>query len=289
VISGKGGTGKTSITAGLSSILENIVTADCDVDGSNLHLLLSPNIIEKKEFSGGYKAEIMAEKCTQCGSCFNDCRFGAVNVSDNSYSIEHLNCEGCGTCEYVCPQNAINLTTPVCGHVFKSQTRFGPMMHARLFPGADNSGKLVSKVRELAREKAKEQNAEMVLIDGPPGIGCPTIASLTGCSHALIVTEPTLSGIHDMKRVFQLAQKFNVNVMTCINKYDINHELATSIERYCMAEHIPLVGRVPFDPAFIKAQNQQLTIAEYSKSSKIKIHDLWGAINKHIKQEKELT
>ena len=230
ILSGKGGTGKTTVAASFAALSKNAVFADCDVDASNLHLLLNPEIIETIDFKGLELATIDSEKCIRCELCVENCRFDAIK----DFSIDPVHCEGCGVCEFVCPNDAIIMVERVCGHAYISNTRFGPMSHARLDPGMENSGKLVSLVRRNAKRLAENGGQDLILVDGPPGIGCPAIASLAEIDYGLLVIEPTLSGIHDLKRALLLLEHFSVEPLVCINKYDLN-------ENNTEANNIPMI------------------------------------------------
>ncbi|MBN2446446.1 MAG: ATP-binding protein [Phycisphaerae bacterium] len=267
VISGKGGTGKTSIVASLAVLAENCVLADCDVDAADLHLVLAPMTRQRGEFSGGSQARIIAEQCNGCGKCEEVCRFDAVSLDGDGprRRIDPIACEGCGVCAWFCPEKAIAFEPAINGEWFISDTRIGPMVHARLGIAEENSGKLVSLVREKAREVAQSQGRQMVLIDGSPGIGCPVIASLTGAWRALIVTEPTLSGLHDLERVADLTVHFRVETFICINKWNINEELAAEIEKRARQRGLKIAGRVRYDRAVTDAQVAALTVVEHTE------------------------
>ena len=268
VISGKGGTGKTSLTASFAALASNAAFADCDVDAADLHLLLAPDVRRREEFRSGHAARIRADDCIGCGRCAALCRFDAIAPSARPgdggrvFAVDPGSCEGCGVCVWNCPVRAIDFPEQVCGEWFVSATRFGPMVHARLHPGAENSGKLVSLVREQAREIAKRENRELVIVDGPPGTGCPVIAALTNAAGVLIVTEPTVSGAHDLARVLELAGHFKIATAVCINKWDLNPEQADGIEAAARAAGATPVGRVRYDKAATRAQRQGLTIIE---------------------------
>lgn len=264
VISGKGGTGKTSFVAALASLAESKVLCDADVDASDLHLIMSPRIVVRQDFRSGHDAVIRPGKCTQCGLCRDLCRWNAVR---EDYTIDHIDCEGCGVCVYFCPEKAIDFPEKTCGEWFISETRFGPMVHARLGIAEENSGKLVSLVRQQARKLAEEKSLNLILTDGPPGVGCPVIASMGGASAVLVVTEPTVSGRHDMERVAQLADFFRVPVMVCVNKFDLNPESTEDIQRYAQEKGYAFLGTVPFDPVFTRAMVQAQTIFEYNTHS----------------------
>ncbi len=264
VISGKGGSGKTCLTAAFASLAQNRVLCDADVDAADLHLLMNPEIKQRTDFMGGGLAEIVPEKCTQCGLCQELCRFDAVS---DDFRIDPIGCEGCGVCVDLCPEQAIDFPIQTCGEWFISDTRFGPMVHARLGIAEENSGKLVTVVRKEAAQLAAKTNADLILTDGPPGIGCPVIASVGGAFAVLIVTEPTVSGLHDMERVAQLAAHFKVPTWVCINKYDLNMEQTQAIEKLAKKHEMIVMGRVPFDPSFTKAMIQRQTVSEYDNKS----------------------
>jgi MinD superfamily P-loop ATPase len=243
VISGKGGTGKTVLTASFASLAKNKVMADCDVDAADLHLLLCPTIKDRYEFRSGKTARIDKELCQGCGECLNVCRFGAIS---EDFTIDPISCEGCTICSYVCPAEAIRMEENVSGEWFISDTKYGPLVHARLGIAEENSGKLVTQVRQAAKEMAEKDNLDYVIIDGPPGIGCPVIASLANVDLALIVTEPTLSGIHDMERVAQVSKHFGVPTKVVINKYDINPDNSEEIKKICQKGDIEVISQLPF-------------------------------------------
>ena len=271
VISGKGGTGKTSIVACFAALAKNAVLADCDVDAADLHLVLEPKVKQSTDFSGGKQASIVTEKCIGCGRCFDVCHFDAVKRSSDAdetvslaYRIDPISCEGCGVCVEFCPENAINFEDCVNGQWFISDTRFGPMVHAKLGIAEENSGKLVSLVRKEAKRIAEEEKKDLIIIDGSPGIGCPVIASVTGADLVLIVTEPTLSGKHALERVAQLTANFKIPTLVCINKADINPEISEKIERQAQGRGIKIAGRVRYEEAFTKAQIMKCSVVEYT-------------------------
>ena len=277
VISGKGGTGKTVLSACFAALSRNAVLADVDVDASNLHLLLQPEILERHVFKSGQKARIDAEKCTACGICPPLCRFNAL-VEDETgrVRVDPLSCEGCGVCFHVCPVQAVTLEVPTSGEWYVSKTRYGPFVHARLGIAEENSGKLVTEVRKKAREIAENEGRDLLIMDGSPGIGCPVIASLTGTDLALVVTEPTPSGIHDMERIVELANHFKIRVACCINKCDLNLENSGGIESWCRARSIPVPGKIRFDPAVTESVVQGVPYVEYaSNSSTDEIRRMW--------------
>jgi MinD superfamily P-loop ATPase len=286
VISGKGGTGKTSIVAAFATLAENAVLADCDVDAADLHLVLDPRIVKREPFSGGCRARIMPERCTACGKCAEVCRFGAVSSceageaqGEKSYRIDPIACEGCGVCAWFCPEETIEFAPVVNGEWFVSETRAGPMVHAKLGVAEENSGKLVSLVRERARETAEQRKRDLVLIDGSPGIGCPVIASITGADLALVVTEPTLSGRHDLERVSDLTGHFRVKTLVCINKWDINQELTSEIEALARRRGLKLAGKVRYDRAVTEAQIRRQSVAEYvTDGVTADVRQLWANV-----------
>jgi MinD superfamily P-loop ATPase len=264
IISGKGGTGKTSIAAAFASVATDTVFADCDVDAADLHLILKPDIKETMEFSGMKVAVKDAEKCVECGECRKACRFDAI---DENFEVSKIDCEGCGVCVFVCPEDALSLVDRKSGLAYVSETRFGLMAHAKLNIAEETSGKLVTLVRNKAKILAKEFNKNLVLIDGPPGIGCPVISSISGVNLVLIVTEPTKSGIHDLKRILGVAEHFNIPSAVCVNKCDINDEQSKSIQKYCKMNEVPVVGLIPYDTVFTKAMIQGKSVIEFSDSN----------------------
>jgi MinD superfamily P-loop ATPase len=271
VISGKGGTGKTSIVASLAALAENKVMADCDVDAADLHLLLEPTLKYREEFRSGKLASINRDICTECGKCIELCRFNAIS---DDFVIDPISCEGCGVCAYFCPEEAIELSESLSGEWFISDTRFGPLVHAKLGIAEENSGKLVTLVRKNARAIAEKEDRKFIIVDGPPGIGCPVIASITGVDSVLVVTEPTLSGIHDLERTVALAEHFKIPTMVCINKYDLNPEMSTRIERFCENKGLRLLGKIAFDLIVTKALVQRKSVVDYSL----------GAVTQEIKK-----
>ena len=275
VISGKGGTGKTSVVAALASIANNKVLADCDVDAADLYLIFEPKIREEIGFSASKVATIDKEKCIECGQCLRACRFKAIN---KDFVIDPVACEGCGLCFHLCPTQAIDLKLKSSGSYFVSSTRTGTMVHAKLGIAEENSGRLVTLVRKKARELATVEKSDYIIIDGSPGIGCPVIASLTGVDLALIVTEPTLSGAHDLERVVKLARHFQIKTAVCINKYDINLEKTVEIKKFCDREKIVVVGQLLYDPVFNRAQMKQQSAIEFDcqdKTVKRELEKIW--------------
>ena len=279
IISGKGGTGKTSITGAFSALTKNTVFADCDVDAADLHLLLQPKIIEEHDFQALKKAEINMSKCVKCGKCIEYCVFDAIK----DYKVKMFSCEGCGVCEYVCPVYAVKLKDKIAGKVYISETRFGPLCHARLYPGEDASGKLVTVVRNNAKEVAMKKGFELIIIDGSPGIGCPVIASIGGVDLTLVITEPTLSGLHDLERIIQVTEHFKIKSMVCINKFDINLKNTEKISEYCREKGIELVGKIPYDPLFTRAQIEGKTVVEYpSNMAKTAVEEMWKKVANNL-------
>jgi MinD superfamily P-loop ATPase len=264
VISGKGGTGKTSILAAFASLAKNKVLCDADVDAADLHLIMDPQIKERHDFDSGHTAVINQDECTQCGRCRDLCRWNAIS---EAFVVDPIACEGCGVCHYFCPEEAIDFPLNRCGEWFISNTRFGPMAHARLGIAEENSGKLVTLIRQQGKKLAEEKNLDLLLTDGPPGIGCPVIASLGGATAVLIVAEPTVSGRHDMERVVELAAFFKVPAMVCVNKFDLNPDQGQAIEDFAREKQVSVMGRIPFDPVFTKAMVQGKTIFEYDGHS----------------------
>jgi MinD superfamily P-loop ATPase len=264
VLSGKGGTGKTTITASFAVLAKKAVVADCDVDAPDLHMLLHPKIIKTQEFKGSKLAAIDESKCVKCGLCREKCRFDAIT---ENFKVDPFSCEGCSVCTIVCPTNAITLTERISGHAYISKTRYGFMAHAMLSPGESNSGKLVTLVRQNAKMLAEKEHADLVIIDGSPGIGCPVIASVTGVDAGLIVTEPTMSGIHDLERVLSLLVHFNVRPLVCINMHDINDKNTKRITDFSAKNGIEVVGKIPFNPIVTEAMVNEKPLVEYAPES----------------------
>jgi MinD superfamily P-loop ATPase len=267
VISGKGGTGKTSILASFAALARGAVLADTDVDAADLHLLLAPTIRRRQVFRCGHEAVIRQEDCVRCGACLARCRFGAVcmgegGAGESEFRIDATACEGCGVCVRACPTQAIDFPERESGEWYVSDTRLGPLVHARLVPGGENSGKLVSQVRTAARELAVERGVGLLLVDGPPGVGCPVIAAISGAAQVLVVTEPTLSGLHDLARVLELTRHFGLPAAVCVNKWDINPELAERIETAALQQGAGSVGRVRYDRSVTQAQVAARTVVE---------------------------
>jgi MinD superfamily P-loop ATPase len=271
VISGKGGTGKTSITAAFAALSRNTVLADCDVDAADLHIVLEPKVRQASDFSGGKQAVINSKECIGCGVCAYMCRFEAIHLNgpandvlQKTYAVDSVACEGCKVCVEFCPAKAIEFHDAVNGQWFTSDTRFGPMVHAKLGIAEENSGKLVTLIRQKAREIATERGLDLIIADGSPGIGCPVIASITGADLVLIVTEPTLSGRHDLGRAADLAANFGIRTLLCVNKSDINPQMTAQIVEEARTRGITVVGEIPYDDAFTRAQIMKATVPEYT-------------------------
>ena len=306
IISGKGGTGKTILTASFASLAKNKVMADCDVDAADLYLLLHPNIKETHKFTGLPKAKIDQKMCTGCGECINVCRYKAIikiksennkqknqnRPSDSllltsNFYIDPVSCEGCKLCMYICPAKAISIQENVSGEWYISETKYGFMVHAKLGIAEENSGKLVTIVRQNARNVAEKDNLDYIIIDGPPGIGCPVIASLSNVNIALVVTEPTLSGIHDMQRVISVAKHFGINVSCLINKYDINLTNSKNIETWCKNNNLPLLGKIPFDLSVTESIVNGVPFIEYTENKSTKeIENIWRRLNQLLLNSK---
>lgn len=281
ILSGKGGTGKTSLTASFAVLAQNMMLCDADVDAADLHLLMDPKVRETHDFQGGNEAAILPDKCTQCGLCMELCRFDAIRQdSAGRFLVDPIDCEGCGVCVDMCPEQAVDFPRKTCGQWFVSATRFGPMIHARLGIAEENSGRLVTLVREEARKRARINHIDLILTDGPPGIGCPVIASMGQANGVLIVTEPTVSGIHDMKRVAQLAAHFKIPALVCINKFDLNPDQGLAIEELARKNDIELAGRIPFDPEFTRAMILGKTVLETAGDSPAgrAIKEIWQRV-----------
>jgi len=285
VISGKGGTGKTILTACFAVLAGNKVLVDCDVDAADLHLLLQPEVRERHEFSSGAKAVRDPKRCTGCGKCLEVCRAGAVT---ESFDIDEIGCEGCGFCVRVCPVEALSMKSGPNGEWYVSNTSYGPLVHARLGIAEENSGKLVSLVRRRAREVAHETRADYVIADGPPGIGCPVIAAITDADLVLGVAEPSLSGIHDLKRVAGIAARFGISMCCVINKYDLNRENSAALASWCYRHGIKVVGLIPFDEMVTKALVAGKPVLKYGTTGAGEaISKVWQAVEQRLKSNKE--
>ncbi len=290
VISGKGGTGKTSLAASFATLAEDVIIADCDVDAANLHILLSPQIKERHPFSGGKRAQIITEKCTQCQRCISACQFNAIqNMTTNTgihtttVDVDPVTCEGCGVCAWVCPEDSIAFKETVNGEWYISDTKYGTLIHAKLGIAESNSGKLVTLIKNKAIKIAEKQKCKWIIVDGSPGLGCPVIASISGADVALIVTEPTPSGAHDLNRIAKLLHHFSIPAMYCINKYDINPAMSQTIQKEAEALGIAYGGNIPFDENMQLAQiNKQPVITLRENSTTHSIKALWQNVNDFI-------
>ncbi|MBN1398901.1 MAG: ATP-binding protein [Bacteroidetes bacterium] len=276
ILSGKGGTGKTTIAAAFSKLAGRSVVADCDVDAADLFILLKPEVKEKTEFHGGKKAVINQDLCSRCEFCLQSCRFDAIV----DYSVDEVLCEGCGFCFRICPSNAIEFNKNLSGHLFDCRIPENrEFLYAKLLPGEGNSGKLVTELKKKASAYCTQKEKEWLIIDGPPGIGCPVNASLSGVDAVLLVTEPTLSGLHDLKRIVRLVQSFKVYTAVVINKHDINKEVAEQIENYLHQENISLAGKISFDEKVVTALQQEKSILEYPENiAAQEILTIWNSL-----------
>ncbi len=269
ILSGKGGTGKTTIAAAFAHLAsqthpDRAVLVDADVDASNLELVLAPQVREAHDFMGGQLAIIDQERCTRCGDCADICRFDAILSIDGVYSVDDIACEGCAACMTQCPSGAIHMEPQLAGRWFRSDSRYGPLFHAALYPGQENSGKLVTLIKQQSSQMATREDYELTLVDGPPGIGCPVIAAISGADMVVIVTEPTAAGIHDMKRTLQLAQHFGIAALVCINKADLYPTGAEAIRDHCQNQGLHLIGEFPFDQIVLEAMVQGQPITVYA-------------------------
>jgi MinD superfamily P-loop ATPase len=279
IVSGKGGTGKTTIAAAFASLATNKVMVDCDVDAADLYLLLRPKVLIQEKYFGGRSPRVDLNKCTRCGLCTEICRFEAI---ENGV-VDYVSCEGCGFCLHICPEDAITMEEAFSGDWFVSDTPYGPFVHARLGIGEENSGKLVTVVRKQAMEIANEKHLGLILIDGPPGIGCPVTASLTGVNLILAITEPTLSGIHDLERILKLAEHFKIPSAVCINKFDINLENTDRIVAYCETNGSKIMGKIPFEPKVVEALVNRTTVMDYPCNGVERIvQQMWEQVHTHL-------
>ena len=286
IISGKGGTGKTSITASFAVLGgKNVVVADCDVDAADMHLLMQPDFAQPEDFYSGELAVIDQDKCTQCGECADVCRYGAIPVIDGQYIVDALSCEGCGYCARICPTEAITNVELMVGKWYVSTVKTGGIMvHAKLGVGADNSGKLVAKVKNEAKQIASDTNKDYIIVDGSPGIGCPVVSSISGANFVVLVTEPSVSGLHDLKRVYQLVKKFKIKAGCIINKSDINKEVSKEIEKFLEKEDIVHISSLPYDETFTEAMTEGKTIVEYKKNELYKsLAESWEKVQLIVK------
>ncbi|WP_035589025.1 ATP-binding protein [Hippea jasoniae] len=254
VISGKGGTGKTTLTASLASVIKNKVIVDADADAANMYILMKPEVKHKELFKGNPKAVINTDRCIKCDQCRQLCRFDAIYVnSDGEYVVDELKCDSCKLCQIACPVEAVDMKDVYSGQWYESETAYGIMVHAKLYPGAENSGNLVTMVKHRAHLIADEKNIEYILVDGSPGIGCPVISTISGANFVIIVTEPTVSGLHDLKRVKKLCDSFKIKSGVVVNKYDLNSQKTEEIEEFAKREGMPFLGRIPFDKCVVDA------------------------------------
>ena len=281
VISGKGGTGKTSLLAAFASLAGGKVLCDADVDAADLHLVTSPTVQLRQRFRSGHQAVIDPRRCSRCGMCIDWCRWQAISPR---FEVDPISCEGCGVCYHLCPEKAVDFPEKTCGEWYVSDTRFGPMVHARLGIAEENSGKLVTLVRREARKIGEKRGLQLVLTDGPPGIGCPVIAAIGGADAVLIVTEPTVTGIHDLQRVANLAAHFDVPAMVSINKQDLNTKMTAQIEAFARIMGITPAGNVPFDPVFTQAMVAGRTIFEQSRNGRAAkaVRNIWDRLCTHL-------
>lgn len=294
VVSGKGGTGKTSIVASFAAIENSAVFADCDVDASNLHLMLHPEIKKKNPFSGAKVASIDPESCFSCGICQAVCRFDAIHEMTEgmsvSFAIDPVACEGCGVCEWNCPEKAIQMVDEPSGEWYISDTDYGPLVHARLGIGAENSGRLVTIVRNFARGIGEARDKEFMIIDGSPGVGCPVIASLTGVDFALVTTEPTLSGEHDMKRIAELTAHFDIPTRICINKWDLNPDISDRIEKWGEETGHTVIGKIRFDKSISESIRRGIPAVEAgSPEVSEEIRTLWTRVKEELSKKDTTT
>ncbi|MCU0473757.1 MAG: P-loop NTPase [Bacteroidales bacterium] len=285
IISGKGGTGKSSLSAAFATLNSEVVIADCDVDAANLYLLFNPTHEEEIDYISGHKAVINYDLCSNCGICQSYCRFDAISIINSSVVISEISCDGCFLCSRICPENAIKMVQNDKSRMYSGSFRNGKMVYGRLAPGEENSGKLVNMVREKAKQVSSENGLETIILDGPPGIGCPVISTITGVDKVVIVTEPTISGLHDMKRTVEIVQKFSLPAFVIINKYDLNSDMSYQIEDWCKQNRITIAGLLPFDKQMVEAMIMGKSITEFNPDLDIskKIKTIW---NKILNQKK---
>lgn len=293
VLSGKGGTGKTTVAASLAHLASReyrLVLADTDVDAANLELLLAPTIMETHDFVGAKAAVIDPDLCIACGTCEKVCRFGAIRADGDLYRVDSTACEGCAACFHTCSEGAVRMVERLSGRWFRSETALGPLFHARLFAGQENSGKLVTQVKLTARVLAAEQGADLLLVDGPPGIGCPVIASMTGADLALLVVEPTIAGVHDLRRALGMARHFGVTAAVCVNKADLNLRQTASIRAACDAEGVPVLGTIPFDNVVTEAMVHRQPVTAYAAGPVTDaLRALWHALRERLGEAREVA
>ena len=290
ILSGKGGTGKTSLAAAFahlasqSNLANQVVLADADVDAANLELVLQPRLLEQEEFRSGQVAVIDGNTCASCGDCEAVCRFDAINYADGLYAVDPIACDGCAACVYQCPSESISMQKQVAGKFCVSESRYGPLYHASLYPGRENSGKLVTLVKQRARLRALDEDRQLVLVDGPPGIGCPVISAASGADLALIVVEPTVAGVHDMKRILQTTEHFRLPALVCINKADIYLLGSKLIEAYCWDNDFEIAGKIPFDEAVTEAMvhGEPVTAYRPEAPASLAIVDVWRSVVEYL-------
>lgn len=288
ILSGKGGTGKTSIAAAFAHLAHSdsirAVLADADVDAANLELVLSPHVLEQHEFMGGNVAWIDPEKCESCGLCEQVCRFDAIVLKQGDYQVDPIACDGCAACVHQCPVNAIKMELQLAGYWFRSDSRYGPLFHAELRPAQENSGKLVTLVKQQARLLAMDEQYPLIIVDGPPGIGCPVISAVSGANMAIVIAEPTISGVHDMERALEMTRHFHVPAVVCINKADIFLDGAAQIEEYCQKQNVEVMGRIPFDSTVTEAmvRGESVTAFRPMSPASISIRQIWQNIVKML-------
>jgi MinD superfamily P-loop ATPase len=290
ILSGKGGTGKTSVAAAFAhlasqnGLADQIILADADVDAANLELVLQPHLLEQEDFRGGQGAVIDESTCASCGDCEVVCRFDAIHYADGFYQIDPVACDGCAACVYQCPNGSISMQEQVAGRFYVSDTRYGPLYHASLYPGRENSGKLVTLVKQRARLRAMDENRQLLIVDGPPGIGCPVISAASGADLALIVAEPSAAGIHDMKRILQTTEHFHLPSLVCINKADIYLLGAKQIEAYCWDNDFEIAGRIPFDETVTEAMVHGKPVTAYQPEAPASqaLKEIWLRLQKYL-------
>jgi MinD superfamily P-loop ATPase len=290
ILSGKGGTGKTSVTAAFAHLAAQgglagqVILADADVDAANLELVLQPHLLEAQDFKGGKVAVINPETCSACGDCLAVCRFDAINYADGLYTVDPIACDGCAACVYQCPTESIALREQIAGKFYFSESRYGPLYHANLYPGHENSGKLVTLVKQRARLQALDENRQLVIVDGPPGIGCPVISAVSGADLALVVAEPTVSGVHDMRRALETLKHFGVRALVCVNKADIFPAGADEIEAFCQQQGIETVGQIPFDLTVASAMvaGEAVTAFQPQAPSSVAIRQIWKRVSESL-------
>lgn len=280
IISGKGGTGKSSITAAFATLDGQVVVADCDVDAANLYLLFKPDIEEEEAFTSGHKAVINNDLCTVCGFCIDKCRFDAISLEDKIVTIDEISCEGCFLCARICPENAISMIPDNGSRLYSGTFRNGWMVYGRLAPGEENTGKLVNSVREKAKQISAKHNIDVIVLDGPPGIGCPVISTVTGVDKVIIVTEPTISGLLDFERAAEIVLKSGHKPIVIINKWDLNPLMTNQIRDLCLQKNITIAGLLPFDSIVVEAMVREKTITEFESENEIstELRRIWNYI-----------